>query len=194
MKTIILLSLAFLFLGCESKNVEIYPLKSDEGFYHALIEIPAGTNTKYEFDAETITYEIDQRDGQDRVIPYLPYFGNYGFVPSTLSSKSEGGDGDPLDIFVLSESMPQGTLVPVILIGTIRLIDNKETDYKIIAVPAEDKLNVLKIKNLNELKTKYPSVIQIMEIWLTHYDSDSLKIEGWLNPNETEKYILENSL
>ena len=188
------LFLFIILISCESKNVETYPMKSEDGFYHAVIEIPAGTNTKYEFDAETITYEIDQRDGKDRIIQYLPYFGNYGFIPSTLSAETKGGDGDPLDIIVLSESVPQGTIIPVILLGTIKLMDNGELDYKIIAVSADEQLNVLKVKTLNELKSKYPSVIQIMEIWLTNYDSDTLKIEGWLNEVETEKYILENSI
>lgn len=188
------LFLFIILISCESKNVETYPMKSEDGFYHAVIEIPAGTNTKYEFDAETITYEIDQRDGKDRIIQYLPYFGNYGFIPSTLSAETKGGDGDPLDIIVLSESVPQGSIIPVNLLGTIKLVDNGELDYKIIAVPADEQLNVLKVKTLNELKSKYPSVIQIMEIWLTNYDSDTLKIEGWLNEVETEKYILENSI
>ncbi len=194
MKIVSILFLLIFMLSCESKNVENYPMKSDDGFFHALIEIPAGTNTKYEFDAETITYEIDQRDGKDRIIQYLPYFGNYGFIPSTLSAQTKGGDGDPLDIIVLSESLPQGTMIPVILLGTIQLIDNDEMDYKIIAVPAEDNLNVLKIKSLQELKAKFPSIIQIMEIWLTNYDSDSLEIKGWLDEAQTEKYIAENSL
>lgn len=194
MKFISPLFLVIFLISCESKNVETYPMKSEDGFYHAVIEIPAGTNTKYEFDAETISYEIDQRNGKNRIIQYLPYFGNYGFIPSTLSPKTKGGDGDPLDIIVLSESVPQGTIIPVILLGTIKLIDNGELDYKIIAVPVDEQLNVLKVKTLNELKSKYPSVIQIMEIWLTNYDSDTLKIEGWLNEVETEKYILENSI
>lgn len=194
MKFISILFLFIILISCESKNVETYPLKSEDGFFHAVIEIPAGTNAKYEFDAETITYEIDQRDGKDRIIQYLPYFGNYGFLPSTLSARAKGGDGDPLDIIVLSESVPQGSIIPVNLLGTIKLMDNGELDYKIIAVPADEQLNVLKVKTLSELKSQHPSILQIMEIWLTNYDSDSLEIEGWLNEVETEKYILENSI
>jgi len=194
MKFISTLFLVIFLMACESKNVETYPMKSEDGFYHAVIEIPAGTNTKYEFDAETITYEIDQRDGKDRIIPYLPYFGNYGFIPSTLSPATKGGDGDPLDIIVLSESVPQGSIIPVNLLGTIQLIDNGELDYKIIAVPVDKQLNVLNVKTLNELKTQYPTIIKIMEIWLTNYDSDSLAIEGWLDEKQTESYISENVL
>lgn len=194
MKFISILFLFIILISCESKNVETYPLKSEDGFFHAVIEIPAGTNAKYEFNSETLMYEIDQRDGENRIIQYLPYFGNYGFIPSTLSAETKGGDGDPLDIFVLSEAIPQGSFLPVIPIGTVQLIDNGELDYKIIAVPADQQLNILKIKTLNELKSKHPSILQIIEVWLTNYDSDSLEIEGWLDEFETEQYILENSL
>lgn len=180
--------------SCESKNDENYPIKSDEGFFHAVVEIPAGTNKKYEFSPESISYEVDQRSGKDRIIQYLPYFGNYGFIPSTLSNKAEGGDGDPVDIIVISESLPQGTLLPVIPLGTVKLMDQHEIDYKIIAVPANSDLDLLKIKTFEEFKSKYPSIIQIIEIWLTHYDSDSLVIEGWLDEKQTETYILENAV
>lgn len=181
-------------VSCETKNDENYPLKSDDGFFHAVVEIPAGTNKKYEYNPESISYEIDQRNGKDRIIRYLPYFGNYGFIPSTLSDKAKGGDGDPVDVIVICESLPQSTLLPVAPLGTIKLMDQGEMDYKIIAVPAEAELDVLKIKTYKELETKFPSIIQIIEIWLTNYDTDSLKIEGWLDEKQTETYILENSL
>ena len=194
MKFISTLLLFIILISCESKNVETYPMKSEDGFYHAVIEIPAGTNAKYEFNSETFMYEIDQRDGKDRILQYLPYFANYGFIPSTLSAETKGGDGDPIDIFVLSEALPQGSFLPVIPVGTVQLIDKGELDYKVISVPVDDQLNNLDIKTLNELKSKHPSIIQIIEIWLTNYDSDKLKIQGWLDESETEKYILENSL
>lgn len=168
------------------------PDTSEEGFYHMVVEIPAGTNKKYEFDSETMTFEIDQRDGQDRIISFLPYFGNYGFIPSTLSDKAKGGDGDPLDMILLSEAIAQGTIVETIPIATVKLIDAQEEDYKIISVPANENLNVLGVKTFEELKTKHPSVIQIIEIWLKNYDTDSLVISGWLNETETLEYIKNN--
>lgn len=181
-----------MFISCESKNHQNYLTMSEDGFFHAVVEIPAGTNAKYEFNPESISYEIDQRDGKDRIIQYLPYFGNYGFVPSTLSDKTKGGDGDPLDMIVLCESLPQGTILPVIPIGTVQLLDQREMDYKIIAVPVDENLNVLKVKSFNEFKTKFPSIIQIIEIWLTHYDSDPLEIKGWMDEKQSENYIKEN--
>lgn len=194
MKNVLFILIIIFMASCESKNAENYPLKSEDGHFHAVVEIPAGTNKKYEFSPESISYEIDHRDGKDRVIRYLPYFGNYGFIPSTLSNKAEGGDGDPLDIIVIAESLSQGTLLPVIPLGTVKLMDQGEIDYKIIAVPANSDLDLLKIKTFQAFKSKYPSIIQIIEIWLTNYDSDSLLIEGWLDEKETETYILENAV
>jgi inorganic pyrophosphatase len=184
--------LLMIFLSCKEKNMETLPDQSEEGFYYMVVEIPAGTNKKYEFDTESMTFEIDQKDGKDRIISYLPYFGNYGFIPSTLSDKSKGGDGDPLDMILLAESIVQGTLVETIPLATVKLKDNQEEDFKIISVPADDNLNILHVKTSEELQSKHPSVIPIIEIWLKNYDSDSLVILGWLNQSETIEYIRKN--
>jgi inorganic pyrophosphatase len=187
-----IIGLLFFLFSCNEKNMERLPDKSQEGFFYMVVEIPAGTNKKYEFDPESMTFEIDQKDGKDRVISFLPYFGNYGFIPSTLSDKAKGGDGDPLDMILLGESIEQGTLVETIPIATVKLMDNHEEDFKIISVPADDKLNVLGVKKYEDLKSKHPGVIQIIEIWLKNYDSDHLEILGWLNQEETLQYIEEN--
>lgn len=193
MKHLFILIIAGLMLfSCEEKNMKNLPLQSEEGFYNAVIEIPAGTNKKYEYNTENLDFEIDQRDGKDRIIPYLPYFGNYGYLPSTLSDSAKGGDGDPVDVFVISEALPQGTLIPVIPIAAVKLIDDNEEDYKIIAVPADESLNVLHVKTFGELKAKHPTIITIIETWLSNYDTDPLTINGWLDEKETEKYITQN--
>lgn len=170
------------------------PAMSEDGFYYMVVEIPAGTNKKFEFDSESMTFEIDQRNGQDRVISFLPYFGNYGFIPSTLSDKSKGGDGDPLDMILLGESVAQGKVMETIPIATVKLLDEKEEDFKIIAVPADPELNVLNITTYKELQEKHAGVVQIIEIWLKNYDIDSLEILGWLNHKETIEYISQNKI
>lgn len=189
-----MLSLFLLTISCQENNMKSLPTLSDDGFYYMVVEIPAGTNKKYEFNSESMTFEIDQRNGQDRIISFLPYFGNYGFIPSTLSDKSKGGDGDPLDIIVLGESIPQGTVIETIPIATVKLLDEKEEDFKIIAIPADEDLNVLHVSTYEELQQKHPGVIQIIEIWLKNYDTDRLEIVGWLNQQETFDYITQNKL
>ena len=80
-----------------------------------VVEIPAGTNHKIEYDPSTDSFENDKKDGKDRVISFLPYPGNYGFIPSTLMNKDRGGDGDALDILVIGESEPTGTVLSCLL-------------------------------------------------------------------------------
>ena len=99
-----------------------------EGVVRAVIEIPAGTVDKRQYDKATNTFPIDLRDGQPRRIAFLPYPANYGFIPGTKMDKSQGGDGDALDVFVLCASQPSGTVMEVEPIGIIELLDAGERD------------------------------------------------------------------
>src|SRR5690606_28740751 len=189
MKKFLSLLFSLFILSCKENNLKNFPIQSENGFFQMVVEIPAGTNKKYEFDSESLTFIVDQRDGKDRIINYLPYPGNYGFIPSTYCDPETGGDGDPVDVILLCESLPQGSLVEIIPIGTIKLMDNQEEDYKIIAVPATDELNHWGIKTWEEFQSHNKGISSILEIWLKNYDSDDLEIKGWLNQVETMDYI-----
>jgi inorganic pyrophosphatase len=81
---------------------------ADKSISHTLlfrIEIPAGTKQKWEFNDETGEIEKDYKDEKERIIQFLPYPGNYGFIPETLA-----GDGDPIDVIDLDESEQRGAL------------------------------------------------------------------------------------
>lgn len=96
---------------------------------NALIEIPQGSRAKYEVDKDTGLLKLD------RVIySSFQYPINYGFIPQTL-----GQDGDPLDILVLcSQTIHPLCLVEANVIGNMQMIDQGQTDDKIIAVAAND--------------------------------------------------------
>lgn len=79
-----------------------------------VIEIPAGTNKKNEFNKEKKTFEVDQKHGKDRVVEFLPYNGNYAFFTSTYSNIKLGGDGDALDVLVMSESVSTRAVIEFI--------------------------------------------------------------------------------
>lgn len=89
------------------------------------IEIPKNSKIKYEFDRETKQIRIDR-------ILYGPsaYPQNYGFVKEALD-----WDGDELDVLVFAdqEFLP-GTIVPTRIIGALEMIDNGETDTKLIGI------------------------------------------------------------
>ncbi len=89
----------------------------------AIIEIPKGSNIKYEIE--------DGKIKVDRILfGSMRYPMNYGFFENTLD-----WDGDPLDALVLAdqEFMP-GVQVPVRVLGAMKMIDGGETDTKLITV------------------------------------------------------------
>lgn len=114
------------------------------------IEIVPRDTVKYEVDKETGYLKIDRPQQYSNVVP-----ANYGFIPQTYCdsgiaelarAKTEitvkGGDGDPLDILVLSEHhIPRGDIIlKARPIGGFCLIDDNEADDKIIAVLKGDKV------------------------------------------------------
>jgi inorganic pyrophosphatase len=111
-----------------------------ESIVNAIIEIPRGSKAKYEVDKETGLLRLD------RVLNTAFYYPiNYGFIPRTYA-----GDGDPLDILVLSQIdfMPL-SIVRAQVIGVMRMYDKGEDD-KIIAVCADD-ASVNHIHSMNDL-------------------------------------------
>ncbi|MDB5232101.1 MAG: inorganic diphosphatase [Chitinophagaceae bacterium] len=96
---------------------------------NAIIEIPQGSRAKYEIDKPSGLLKLD------RVIYSSFYYPiNYGFIPQTY-----GGDKDPLDILVITSlSIQPLTLVEATVIGVMQMIDNGDSDDKIIAVAAND--------------------------------------------------------
>src|SRR5687767_1333443 len=114
------------------------------------IEIVPRDTVKYEVDKETGYLKIDRPQQYSNVVP-----ANYGFIPQTYCSEGvadlarskssiniTGGDGDPLDILVLSEHhIPRGDIIlKAKPIGGFCLIDANEADDKIIAVLKGDKV------------------------------------------------------
>lgn len=115
------------------------PSFSENGHLNAVIEIPAGTNTKFEYDKQRFEFKPDVREGVTRRVDFLSYPLNYGFVPSTKMEKSRGGDGDPLDVLVLgAEPVPPMCVVAARAIGLMTMKDNDELDHKIVAVHVND--------------------------------------------------------
>ncbi|KAA0970905.1 inorganic diphosphatase [Aureimonas fodinaquatilis] len=111
------------------KHPFAYPQPEDSSEFFTVIEIPAGSFTKYEIDAEHGYVLVDRYQSMPVVYP-----ANYGSIPSSL-----GGDGDPLDGLVFTrEPIVPGAVIKVRAIGVLHMIDGGEEDDKIIAVPASD--------------------------------------------------------
>jgi inorganic pyrophosphatase len=112
------------------------------------IEMVSTDTVKYEIDKESGYLKLDRPQKYSSLLPAL-----YGFIPQTFCGKRVGdfcskktnradivGDGDPIDICVLTEkTIAHGDiLVDAIPIGGFRMIDGNEADDKIIAVMKND--------------------------------------------------------
>jgi inorganic pyrophosphatase len=108
------------------------------------IEIVPTDTVKYELDKMSGLLKVDRPQKYSNVNPTL-----YGFIPQTLCAEQVAarcvertsragvvGDGDPIDICVLTErAITHGNiLVEAVPIGGLRMIDGNEADDKIIAV------------------------------------------------------------
>jgi inorganic pyrophosphatase len=101
---------------------------------------------------DTVKYEVDKATGYLRVDRPQRYSSNpptlYGFIPQTLcgprvgalSAKPRRGDGDPMDICVVSERTINRAevILRAKVVGGIHMVDGDEADDKIIAVLAND--------------------------------------------------------
>lgn len=112
------------------------------------IELVPGDTMKYELDKESGYLKVDRPQRFSNICP-TPY----GFIPRTLCADRVAdfcmektgradivGDGDPLDICVITErNIPHGNLIlDAVPLGGLRMIDGEEADDKIIAVLSGD--------------------------------------------------------
>ncbi len=95
----------------------------------AIIEIPMGTQNKYEVDKQKNRIKLN------RVLySKMTYPAEYGFIEKTLAE-----DGDPLDILVLATTQTfPGCIVDARVVGYLDMYDSGERDEKVIAVVDAD--------------------------------------------------------
>jgi inorganic pyrophosphatase len=108
---------------------DVSPGKEVPRDFQAVIEIPLGSNLKYELDKPTGLIKVD------RVIHSAVFYpANYGFIPQTYAE-----DNDPLDVLVLCQEAVQPlALIKARAIGVMTMVDSGATDDKIIAVATND--------------------------------------------------------
>lgn len=109
---------------------------------NCIIETPKGSLNKFELDKDTGLIKLDRVNYSSAPYPF-----DYGFAPRTL-----WGDGDPLDIVVLTTvPLLPGILLTIRPVAVMDMIDSGESDYKIIAVPVDDKRwdNVQALSDIN---------------------------------------------
>lgn len=150
-------------------NIEAF---YDSNLVNMVIEIPAGSNQKWEVNKNTRQLEWQKAGDSLRVVNYLPYPANYGMIPGTWLSLDQGGDNDPLDIFLLGPALERGSIHPAKVIGVIKILDRGEQDDKLIAVDPQSWF--WHVNTLEELENSYPGVVTILVTWLQSYKGDNI--------------------
>ena len=135
----------------------------------AVIEIPRGSQNKYEIDKETGLVKLDRVLWTANAYPF-----DYGFFPQTLWE-----DGDPLDaIVVATNPFVPGCLVDVRPIGVMRMIDSGESDDKVICVPTKDP-RMDDIKSIDDLPAHQLKEWQQMFETMKTLQEKKVKVTGF---------------
>lgn len=144
------------------------------GPLEVVVEIPAGSHNKYEYD------HVRGRFVLDRVLySSVHYPGDYGFLEGTLAD-----DGDPLDVLVIiSEPTFPGCVVRARLIGALDMTDEKGHDIKILAVAHDDP----RWDQTHALADLSPHRLREIEHFFDVYkelEEREVKVRGWLSAEE----------
>jgi len=108
---------------------DISPGRGVSNEFNSVVEIPLGSNVKYELDKRTGLIKVDRF-----LYSAVDFPANYGFIPQTLAE-----DSDPLDVLILArEAVTPLTIVHVRAVGLMTMMDAGKRDHKIIGVATHD--------------------------------------------------------
>ena len=138
---------------------------------NVIIEVPRGSQNKYELDHDTGRIKLDRH-----LIVSMGYPAEYGFIPDTLA-----GDGDPLDVIVLTEypTFP-GCEIEVKILGMCVMADENGEDAKSITVPTYD----TKWTSTNDITEVPTEILDRIHHFFTVYKD--LDVAKWTN---VESYL-----
>ncbi|MDD6056099.1 MAG: inorganic diphosphatase [Helicobacter sp.] len=163
-------------------NLSKIEVGSNPDKLNVVIEIPYGSNIKYELDKESGAVVVDR-------VMYSAMFypANYGFIPNTLSD-----DGDPADVLVLNEyPLQAGSVIKARLIGVLIMEDESGMDEKLLAVPIS-KIDPRydNIKSLDDLpKITLDRIKNFFETYKMLEPNKWVKVKEYKNLEEATKIL-----
>jgi len=165
-------------------NKILTPGDVDGGVVNVVIEIPAGSSHKIEWNRDLAVMQLDRVEPTIFAKPT-----NYGFIPQTLDE-----DGDELDVLVVtSEPLPTGVFLEAKVIGVMKFEDDSEVDDKIVAVPVDDRHTGNAVSTLADLD---PQLIKQVEFHFNHYKDlkkpGTTVVKSWGDIEEAKEVIHES--
>jgi 3'-phosphoadenosine 5'-phosphosulfate synthase len=181
--------------------VSLRPSSGDEAVINLITEIPMYMTAKMEVSKEHSNNPIAQdinKDGSPRYYTYGTPFFNYGLIPQTWedpnvkSAAGNGGDNDPIDVMELgSEPLKMGSITPCRVLGSLELIDEGETDHKVLCISLGDK-DASKIHSMDDLERIKPGTLTKLLDWLKRYKTSDGKGENSL-ASDTPKTVSQTT-
>lgn len=146
---------------------------------NVIIEIPQNSKNKYEIDKKTGLIKLDRAMRTSQDYPF-----DYGFVPQT-----HWDDGDALDVVLLATyPLTPGILVEARPIGIMKMIDDGDSDDKIIAVPLADP----RWDDVHDLKDVNAHTLKEMRHFFETYkniDNKVVEIKGFKGKAAAQKAV-----
>ena len=150
--------------------------------FNVVVEIPKGSQNKYEYDPEQGVFVLDRV-----LFSPLHYPGDYGFIPQTLAK-----DNDPLDVLVLVTHPTQpGMVMEVRPIGVLEFIDSGEDDDKLLCVPVTD----IRFRDTQEIGDIPEPILDEIAHFFSVYkqlENKSVEIRGWHDSAAAKKIVTES--
>ncbi|KAM0755048.1 inorganic pyrophosphatase [Meredithblackwellia eburnea MCA 4105] len=147
-----------------------------------VVEIPRWSNAKLEISKDQPFNPIlqDTKKGKLRFVrncfPHKGYIWNYGAFPQTWEDPNAThpetkavGDNDPVDVCEIGEAIGYtGQVKQVKVLGIMALLDEGETDWKVIAVDVNDPL-ASKLNDIEDVERHLPGLIRATNEWMRIY-------------------------
>lgn len=171
--------------------------------YTYINEISKNTLNKYEIATKEAHNPIaqDVKNGVLRKFKYgdIPF--NYGCITQTWEDPdvidkhtNYGGDNDPIDVVEISNTpLDIGTVHHIKVLGCLILIDQDETDYKIIGINTKSDLYD-KLNNVDDLHIQYTRTVEIIKDWFINYKTAEGKSQNKLALNgdiQNKKFAID---
>ena len=165
-------------------NKILTPGDVDDGVINVVVEIPAGSSHKIEWNRDLAVMQLDRVDPKIFAKPT-----NYGFIPQTLDE-----DGDELDaLIVTTDPLPTGVFLEARVLGVMKFSDDGEVDDKIVVVPADDRDTGNAYKSLSDLPDQ---LIKQIEFHFNHYKDlkkpGTTVVDHWGDAEEAKEVIRES--
>ncbi|KFA70511.1 hypothetical protein S40285_00604 [Stachybotrys chlorohalonatus IBT 40285] len=154
----------------------------EQTILNMVVEIPRWTNAKLEISKEELLNPIKQdiKKGKLRYVrncfPHKGYLWNYGAFPQTWEDPNAihpetkaKGDNDPLDVCEIGELVGYtGQVKQVKVLGVMALLDEEETDWKVIVIDVNDPL-APKLNDVEDVERHLPGLLRATNEWFRIY-------------------------